>query len=350
MISIKYKPLFDVEILHSFYSSGKCPDLMLVPTADCQTKLQYLGLRFLPTDFGGTLFGKVKTVGTKDIIKNPVPDNTKFSFLLRLTRNVFENFTNINLNRPKDNHYYFNNLISNISSASLPLLVTNTGTKIVSDTDLLPFFTNTLSYVHNNATASQSGEIRFIDTGEIFQQTLSNYKNVFNFSFDLSKTPGGRVKLFVEGEEKASVYAIEQGNYKDLFGVVEIFYRTGLPAAYQFQNADNSIVTRFYKISFTNRSTKWRYVISKIFDQSVTGVSVAKTNGTAIAFTAQGGAPANQFIMASNNPVPLVEGPVSGIKLSNQSNKIIIENLPNPPLNLVRAEGADVFSDILITI
>ena len=323
---------------------------MLVPTPDCQNKLQYLGLRFLPTDFGGTLFGKVNTVGTKDIMKNPIPDNTRFCFLLKLTRNVFENFTNINLNKPKENHYYFNNLINNISPTSLPLLVANTGTKIVSDSDLLPFVSNTLNYVHNNAAASQSGEIRFIDTGESFQQTLSNYKNVFNFSYDLSKTPGGRVKLFVEGTEKASAYAIDQGNYADLFGVVEIFYKTGLPAAYQFQNADNSVVTRFYKISFTNRSTKWRYVISKKFDQSVTGVSVAKTNGTAIAFTAQGGAPANQFIMASNNPVPLEEDPVSGIKLSDQANKVIIENLPNPPLNLVRAEGADVFSDILITI
>ena len=350
MISIKYKPLFDLEVLHNFYSSGKCPDLMMVPTPDCQKKLQWLGLRFLPTDFGGTVFGKVNTVGTKDIIKNPIPDNSKFSFLLKVTRNVFENFTNINLNRPKANHYYFNNLVNNISSAALPLLVANTGAKIVSDSDLLPFVSGTLGFVHTNAAASQNGEIRFIDTGESFQQTLSNNKNVFNFSFDLSNTPAGRVKLFVEGVEKASAFNLDQGNYKDLFGVVEIFYKNSLPAAYQFQNADNSIVTRFYKIAFTNRATKWRYVISKIFDQSVTGVSVAKASGPAIAFTAQSGAPANQFILASNHPLPLEEDPVSGIKLSDQTNKVIIENLPNPPLNLVSAEGTDIFSDILITI
>lgn len=350
MISIKYKPLFDVEILHSFYSSGKCPDLTMVPTSDCQNTLQYLGLRFLPTDFGGTLFAKVNTIGTKDIIKNPIPENTKFSFLLRLTRNVFENFTNVNLNRPRTSHYYFNNLINNISADSFPLLVANTTNKIVSDADLLPFVTNTLGYVHTNAAASQNGEIRFIDTGQSFQQTLSNNKNTFNFSYDLSNMPGGRVKLFVEGVEKISVYHIDSGNAKDLFAVVDIFYQGGLPAAYQFQNADNSIVTRFYKIAFTNRATKWRYVISKIFDQSITGVSVAKASGPAIAFTAKSGVPVNQFILASNNPLPLAEEPVSGIKLSDQTNKVIIENLPNPPLNVVSAEGADIFSDILITI
>jgi len=123
-----------------------------------------------------------------------------------------------------------------------------------------------------------------------------------------------------------------------------------LPTAYQFQQADNAITTKLYKIPFTNRSTKWRYVVTKQFNQAVTGINISKTNGTPINFSAQPGAPAGQFIMASNNALPLKEMPVAGIKLRDQSNKIIIPNLPNPSFNLVKREGADTFSDILITI
>src|SRR4051794_28491733 len=126
MIQIKYKQLFDIEILHTFYLSGKCADFEVLPTNNCRLVLNRLGLRFLQTDFGGKLFARVNTVANKDIIKNPIPEGTKFSFLLRLKKSVFENFTELNLKKSRTSHYYFNNLINNISAASAPLLVANT--------------------------------------------------------------------------------------------------------------------------------------------------------------------------------------------------------------------------------
>jgi hypothetical protein len=350
MIHIKYKALFDLEFLHGFYTSGKCPDIEMMPSAECIITMQRFGLKFLPTDFGGKLFAKVDTVSTKDIIKNPLPDGAKFSFILKLKRSVFENFTELNLNKPRTSHYYFNNLVNNISATGDPLLVSNTSTKIVSDADLLPFVSNSLSYAHSSTVATVNSELSFIDSGEKFSQSLNNYNNTFNFSYDLKKTPNGRSKLFVEGTEKAFVYVIEALDNADVFGVVEIFYKDALPAAYQFQKTDKSIDTKIYKISFANRSTKWRYIVTKKFNQAVSGISIIKTNGTPINFTAQAGAPAGKFIMASNNALPLKEEPVAGIKLRDQANKVIIPNLPNPAFNLIKREGADTFSDILITI
>jgi hypothetical protein len=351
MIQIKYKPLFDLEILHNFYLSGKCPDLELSPTKNCQVLLQLLGLRFLPTEFGGKLFAKVNTVGNKDFIKNPIPVNTRFSFLIRLKKNVFSSFTNLNLNKPAASHYYFNNLVNNLSANSFPLLVADSASKIVSDKDLLPFISNILSHVHNSTNATQSSELKFIDSGESFQQSLENHNNVFNFTYDLNKSQGGRAKLFVEGTEKALMYATEPINNSGLFGVVEIFYKENLPASYQFQQTDNSIETRSYKIAFSVRSTRWRYLVTRKFNQSVTGITIAKTTGAPISFTQLvSSPPTNQFILASNNPLPFKEEPVSGIKLSDQTNKVIVSNLPNPSLGMIKTEGADTFSDILITI
>lgn len=350
MTVIKYKPLFDLEFLHSFYLSGKCADIVAEPTLKCRALLTSLGLRFLPAEFGGKLLAKVTTTAGKDIIKNPIPEGTKFTFILKLKNRFFENFTDINSEKPKTNHYYFSNLINNISADNLPLLTGNTTSKIVSETDLLPFVSNSFSYVHSSTAAAQTSELAFTDSGESFQQSLNNYSNVFNFSYDLKRTSGGRAKFFVDGTEKASVYVIDAASNKDVFAVLEIFYKSSLPAEYQFQKSDNSIETKFYKIAFASLATKWRYIISKKFNKSVTAVSVGKANGTPITFAQGSGALDDQFIMVSDNPLPLKEQPVAGIKLSDQTNKVIIANLPNPPLMLVTTQGADTFSDILITI
>ena len=352
MIQIKYKPVFDLEILHNFYSSGKCPDLEMIPTKSCQALLRQTGLRFLPAEHGGKVFARVIEKADKDIIKSPIAENTKFSFLLKLKKNTFENFTDLNLSRPKTSHYYFNNLATNISATGSPLLVTDTARKAVSELDLLSFTHNSFSYAHASAADKQDSELQFIDTGESFQQSLNNAGNVFNFSYDLRKTPAGRAKFFIEGAEKAFIYVSDPAEfYNNVFAVVEIFYKSSLPSSYQFQQSDNSIDTIFYKIAFLNRLTKWRYVVTKKFNQAITGLSVAKTNGTTIGFTPQVTSPtSDQFIFASNNPLPLKEDAVSGIKLSDQANRTVIANLPNPAFSLIETEGADTFSDILITI
>lgn len=349
MLQIKYIPLFDIEILHSFYNNGRSADIEIIPSQDCLNVMQRYALRFVQTDFGGKLFAEVLQ---GDIIKRPLAEGTKFSFVLRLKTTFFETFTLLNLNKPTGNFYYFNNLVQNISEDSFPLLVTDTISGIVTDDDQVPFAVNSFSYVHSSNAATQTAELQMIDSGETFEQTLNNdnNSNIFNFSFDLAKTSAGRAKLFIEGIEKKSFYVSAPINETGIFGMVEIFHKSTLPDTYRFQQDDRSIQTKLYKISFANRATRWRYIISKKFNNAITGVSAAKTNGTAINFTSQVNPPAGQFILASNNPVPLTEEPVTGIKLSDQSNKVIIPNLPNPSLVLVKTEGADAFSDILITI
>ena len=350
MISIKYKQLFDLEIRHSFYVTGRSTDLQVIPTAACSTLLNNYGLKFLPGETGGKVFAKVNTVGGKDILKSPLPEGSRFTFLLRSKRSAFENYTLLNLSRSKKQRYYFSNLVSNLAADSSPLLLADTAAKVVSDSDLLTFESGTFAFTESNTAASLNSELRFTDSGETLSQQLSNNQDTFNFSYLLDRSLSGRAAFFIGGTQRALMYVASSYEFADIFGVIEIFYKSSLPATYQFQQADNSVETKFYKVAFANRSTRWRYIIANKFNQAVTGISVAKTNGTPIAFTAQSGAPPGVFIVASGNPVPLKEEPVSGIKLSDQTNKVLIANLPNPPLNLVKQEGADIFSDILVTI
>jgi len=350
MIRIKYKALFALEIAHTFYTSGICPDVEVVPTAQCALLIRSLGLRFLPSPSGAKLYAKVDSVGGSDILQHALPEGTKFSFLLRLKNPRFGNFSNLNLVKPAGTYYYFNNLVNNIAADSTPLLVADTGSKTVSDNDLLAIVSGSFAFTDNSTAATQTGKLQFVDQTEVEEQTINNSNNIFNHNFDLQKHGTGRVKFLIDGTEKKSFYSIRSGEQAELFGLVEIFYKATLPAPYQFQNADHSVASKTYRIAFTTRQTKWRYIITRKFNPAITSVTVGKTNGSPINFSLVGGTPAGTFIAVSNNPIPLSEAPLSGIKLSDNTNKVIVANLPNPALNLVKTEGADTFSDILITI
>ncbi len=350
MIKIKYKALFTIEIAHSYYKSGKSADFSLVPSASCAKLLSALGLRFLSTAFGGSVYARAAEAGGKDIIKSPLADGTKFSFLLKLNNYQFENISNVNLLRPAGSNYYFNNLGNNLAADNAPLLVANGEIKSVSDADLLPFKNGSFSYKQENTADRQTAELLFTDSGEKLIQTLDKDNNAFHFSFDLNKASNGSVRFSIEGLEKSRFYAIDASEQKDMYGVIEIFYKHDLAAGYQFLAADQSIVTAHYRIPFSNRATRWRYIVTRKFNPAISSVSVAKTNGSPLAFSVPGGSAEGTFVATSNNAIPFSEEPISGIKLSDHEGKVVIANLPNPDMNLIKTEGSDTFSDILITI
>jgi hypothetical protein len=238
MIQIKYKLLFEMEILHSFYRSGKCPDFILIPTQACKILLNSFGLRFLPTAFGGQVYTKVNT---DDTIKRPLIEGSCFSFSMVLKSPHFENFSELNTAKLKGTRYYFNNLTNNLSADSSPLLLANSTSKVVSDTDLLPFVSHSLSYKHESTATVQDSSLQFIDSGEVFSQSLNNHNNVFNFSYDLKKSNGGRAQFFVEEVEKAQVYVLPSNGSLDAFGIIEIFYKSSLPTEYQFQKKNTTV-------------------------------------------------------------------------------------------------------------
>ena len=350
MIQIKYTPLFDIEVVHQFYGSGRCPDFLLSPTKECRENLNKFGLRFLPTPFGGRIYARVKTVDSNERIKTRINDGVSFAFSMLLKRNEFENYTTLNTVKPRNSHYYFNNLTENLSEDSLPLLVANTTSKVVSDADLLPFVRNTFSYVHTADAEVLESELRFVDAGQTFHQELSNYNQTFNYTYDLKPMPTGRAVFFIDNTEIDNFYVQGLFDPAHVFGVVEIFHKDDLPASYQFLKPDDSIGTVHYKIPFAARATRWRYIVNRKFNLAVSDVSVGKTNGDPIAFTAVPNPPEGQFILASDQPVQLKEEPVLGIQLRDQTNNILIPHLPNPPLNFIKIEGGSMFSDILLTI
>jgi hypothetical protein len=349
MIQLKYASLFEIEILHDYYADKKCRDLIVVPSAATSQLLTQLGLRYIKTDTGCRVFAKVTESAGKDFVKTPVPDNTRFVFLLQSQNSSFETFTQLSLDRQPRQRYYFNNLTENPGAANAPLLVANQLTKKVSNDDLLRFERNTYQFTYAGAAVT-NGEVRFKDNGERFIKEFDNPTGNFNFSFNLQGATGGRADFFTGAAKQDSFYLEENGVGQNCFGVIEIFHRGTLPGTYKFINNDKSVAAKKYALPFANRQTTWRYTVNKKFNTAVTDVKIKKANGGAIDFTKKNGTPAGQFILSSNTTVPLKQEMLTGIRMTDQNDKEIIAHLPNPSLGALKQENNQLFSDILITI
>lgn len=350
MIQVKYASLFEVIFLHDYYKDERSRDIIITPSPATELILRQLGWRMVNTDTGCKVFGKVTETNNADLLNIPVPENTRLAFLLQLRNRSFETFTLLNLNKKQNERYYFNNLVNNIAADATPLLVANTGSKKVSDNDLIRFERNTCRRDHTSNALSHTGEIRFTDNGEIFSQQRDNNQDQFNFSFDLREATGGRASFFLDNNKLDDFYLEDNGVGSDCFAVIEIFHRAALPDAYRFVNNDRSVAAKKYAIRFANRQTTWRYNVTRKFNTQVNEVKIKKANGGGIDFTKQNGVPAGQFILKSNAVVPLKEETVTGIRMTDQNDKELIAHLPNPSLSVLKQEGNQLFSDIFITI
>lgn len=355
MITIIYKELFEVVLLHDFFTDGKCTALELQPAASCMQALRQAGLRCLPTPNGIKVLAKADKTGSAAnpvyTIKTPLPENSRFLFLMQPKTPAFETFSQTNMERPGGTVYYFNNLgPENPDSNGLPSLVRDAAAKKVSDSDLVRVEQGVYGFVASGNTAKKAGTLQGVDSGVMFHEDMLRNNNKYFFSFNLARAPEGRMTFQVDGVEKDAFYNLPSVESAACLGLVEIFHRAALPEAHRFVLGDGTMGTKIYPIHFANRATRWRYFINRKFNSAVNSVSVQKTGSGSIGFTAQGGLPAGEFVVASNAAVPLREQPVTGIQLKDQGNKVLIAHLPNPAFTHLKKEGSELYSDVFITI
>jgi hypothetical protein len=357
MIQIKYVLIFEVEFLHDYYSNKSCDDIKVIPSAACRTVLQQHGLRFIASPGRFRVFAKVTEKNGKSFINSPLPENSEFSFLLVLNNSAFQTFTRLDLKADQKAHFYFNNLLNNKQGDTLHLAA-DTIEKKAGNKDLVQFEKSSFQFTANADVPEKNIKIEYTDTGAVFQQILNDRGDISRkqFSFDLSAMPTGRAALKNGAATEGKFYVANTADPQDVFGVVEIFYRQGLNALYQFLEKDNAsgnfqVKGKKYTIHFANRQTTWRYNVVKKFNKNVASVKIKKENGTAIEFETVPGGTENLFVVASKTPLSFTDKPVSGIQLlDGASNEPIIGHLPNASLVTLKEENGKLFSDIYITI
>ena len=64
-MTIYYRPVFSLELQHAFYEKGRCADLVVEPTAECQARLLQYRLLFKGHKGGAAILGELRNAGTE---------------------------------------------------------------------------------------------------------------------------------------------------------------------------------------------------------------------------------------------------------------------------------------------
>ncbi len=307
MIDIKGNILFNIQLLHKYYSNGLCPDFTIVPSpstaallANCQLLWKQYGSQGL---VAARFNGKTGTM----IIP---PASQPFTFFLQCNNTLFWNFTDLPLPGLDQQLLYFTNRNNNISGSQKLLSVAVPGGN-VSAADLLTFLPPVSQYPSTPLSAAVSAITYQVNgfnpvaddysTIVVAPVTLNFTAPVTQFPLDLSALPAGKYVLLVSGQPAVNIYL--NGDLRgtaDYRGVIEIYTDMNVPAGYPVFGAGNTLLSPQYSLSFLNRATIWQYVLVSQKTTTLTDVAGVYTFTCNVPAT-----PPVIVTLTSNTPIPL---------------------------------------------
>lgn len=339
MITIGYKILFTIKILHSYYSDWKNKDLVIAPTEESLLVLKNYNLLYRQTGDGILVLARV--IDTEGTLKIPISktEGFKLSFYIYIKTKYFINLTNLPLElaqsesiSPAKNGYYFSNLsIQEKELADFPAtpnptfkLLTNNATGAVSKVDSLPYVPNIFKAVFNPAKKDFKLALKEVTLNESPPPYDVNEAQEFKeYQINLSKVPNGLQNIILDGIE-IPIYLSNSAFHKAPFGIIEIFHND----AESIISDTNTIQGVTYTIFFENRSVFWKYLFS--------GASSSTNN-------------INSFTK-SENPLAYISDTVRPLKDTYQSIEWGSKKLPNPDGKIIKPkdQSTDYISEVYL--
>ncbi len=344
MTSINYSYFFRVEILHKYFANNLCNDFSIIPSVETQATLR--GNKMLIKQYNNILYTALQTDDAGKAFMIP-SDKLQLTFFLQLNSGLFYNYTNLPSVFQPGKLYYFSNRNNNVSNSKnfisqvavydnnrdyhpgdiatgggntfqcisscknvTPSAANNTNwmqvdsNQYVSEADAVQWLPSVSTYTFDslqpNATID-AWEFNLADnqfTKQVLSESISFKDPAKNFKLDLSSLSPGKYKLKINSTEQF-IYINDGLSAKPVFGVVEIFNDSSVPAPYKLLNVDvlNSPV---YTMDFLNRATIWKYVLKNTSKGTITvtpaGFSFPSTASDTI---------------ISHSPIPLSEAPLN---------------------------------------
>lgn len=204
-----YKILFAIDLQNDYYTSGRCNDISIVPSA--QTMLLLKNMQMLYKMVGNKFVVLVKVKDTNDGLDAgkpfiPLSSDTKFIFYLQLEKPVFTSFTNIDFDAFRTKRYYFSDLFETKTDTILNLSapVNNySGTvnykpgDMATDAGNITFecVKEKLSGIDDNETEAWRKLGKWEATNVLtFDNPVADYNNALAYNkFDLVKTAASKV-------------------------------------------------------------------------------------------------------------------------------------------------------------
>lgn len=359
-MSLRFRPLVQVELLHDYFSDGKCEGLRAVPSPHTEAVLNRAGI--LWRMIGHKLVLVAKVTGAK--LRTPLPPGTLFRFYLLPTSQSFFAFSNLGFDASGTHRYFFSNRSGVAAGTGLHLsqpAKEYSGTTAYAPGDLVRSGTDLYEAIRpsgDSLPAKGVGEEawwmkkepgQYANSADLMEWTGSFYSfplsapsqsvtaavwglnaasGVFDVPvrsaastdfgepqsaarFSLAGLHPGRYRLEANGESHV-VYYDEEAVARKVFAVVEIL--ADLPASHThrlFEAGGNLVEPApLYSLRIPARRVHWKY-IARTAD--VVGIKdLAEDEETRLEFVA---GDALQFL--STKPVPLRETPVATLALQS---------------------------------
>jgi hypothetical protein len=333
-----FKPVFDLALLHEFYTNNKCGDFSIAPVSATRTLLkQYDGVFRNRDNMGHAL---IRGNQNNTTAARPFPAGTSLVFALRLQNPSFSNFTNEYPDARKTFLFTNDGIVPDPDQESAELnrsLISISGQilghRIASNVDVALILkdSNNQEITRQNYPAGSAGEVHSFDL-----RALEN-----GFYTVSESAPASTTRYYIDNELA----------FDNVFGLVQIINKAPTPFTYDGQNK--------FRISFTAKSSKWTYYVvapgMQASDLKDNLKIVDNNNPQTLVFTKTYPLPgadptaallykdvAKVALFQSNAPIPMRQSARGGLEL-RKNNTVLISHMPNPD---VKNPTAQMFINI----
>ncbi|HHB52243.1 MAG TPA: hypothetical protein ENK75_04270 [Saprospiraceae bacterium] len=336
MVTIGYKILFTINILHEYYADWQSKDTVVTPTKATQQILKNYKLIYKPTAMGCVILAQITDeAGT---LKIPIddPENFKLVFYLNATSPYFYNRTNLPIPPtqvtdiiPNKKAYYFDNRsIQSFNASNIPgnfpnpqKYLSEGGPPSVGLKDEIIYLPFTFKTILTTAKALFQVIVTKED-GSTVTIPVNSEEQIKIHQINLKqKLSSGFFKIKIDGGTEQQIYLSDEAFHQAPLGVIEIAHSSNVNPDDRFILADK-IVQQDYYLWFKNRELKWRYV----YQMDIPG-SIKKT-GDILNFTK------TEKTFDSPNPIGLFD---SYTEIKDNKGK----KLPNPDGKTIKPTGDD---------
>jgi hypothetical protein len=314
----------------------------IVPTPDCLLQIKNYKQKYVPTPSGFIIAAIADPENENKPFLSP-DEAMKLTFILKLKDNSFFNFSDLDLDIPRNKIFYFNNL-EKVDSDNMSLSKSGpTGSpslKYTGEDDLIKFYNS----IHNHSIQSVGGSVQLTLTNihgeEVLSENVDLTGGIKTYQIDLRRFPSGKYTLKEDdGSGFTEEFYLNNNTFvPGIFGLAELFGETTeqndyapLTAAGEFKSSPPA-----YHIRINNRSTIWKYIFGK--DQTL-GV-----DANVIFDKEDDGLTDNQKILLTNANQPLTSNGLIEIKKGNEAK----DKLPNPDVKMIKPDATDdtkIFSE-----
>jgi len=330
-----YKILFRVELNHAYYTDGVSRDFDIYPTQETAAWLHENNMMFRIDDTGFRVFYTDTKNSSPSIPFTPF-DAVQLRFMLFLKSNEkFFNITDLII----DGDLY--------ASGQL-LLMKNDAFEEELELSLVdgvrPFvFSYTFPQVASTPETDK-GQIEVVDPlGRDVtpdtpnpQEIIPNQEGIFSYPLDLTRFPRGeyvfKTKVNNLNEVVKHVYIDNRVLAEKPFGLVSI----DLPASEDSFEPD--IV---FKGELEQKKPIWKYYLLMKNFAPEAGYSVIDSRDVPLyTFDQKGSEEINgipTLVFESNEVIPLTEEPLSSLQFRDDDDKVLIDGLSNPVVNVISA-------------